>query len=736
MISITLLITFLFSTAVFAQSSKTITAAAATSPIKIDGNLREPAWKNAVPVTDFTQRELIEGAMPTEKTEVKVLYDEKNLYIGIMCFDSEPDKIIHNELEWDGDLKADDSFILVLDTFNDQRTGYYFRINPNGARVDALIKSMTDINDDWNGIWDVSARITDRGWQAEIVIPFLSLRFPKTETQQWGINFLRIIRRKNEEVLWTSWKRDEGPLQLSKAGKLTGLRSIRRGKQAEITPYILSGVEKKVNQDMDDTFKYGLDIKYPVTSDLTLDLTAKTDFAQVESDNDQINLTRYSLQYPEKRDFFLEGAEIFAFTQGGTKMYYSRRIGITPDPDRQQLPILGGIKLSGKTGPYRIGVMNMQTEEKTVTTADGTKNFYPSTNYTVVRVKRDVLKQSYIGFIGTMVNRAGKPDNPLKGIDRVDRFMNKRENHMAGLDFAYNSNTFMKNKNLVIQGYFAASNTPGLSGDSIAGRLWIDYPNDLVDAFLLYHGIDKNFNPELGFVSRPGIQQLMAVLKYTPRVNIPHVKKLLFMPYTYTYLMDTHTKLLTRTVNITPFGIQFESDDTLEFQVHNHYDWVEYDWNIFGNTIIKEGGYEYWHYFVEYETSKSRRVSFDLSSSFGDHYNGTRKRYRAGCTVKLNKYFAVAPQMSYNDITAGDGSFITRLASARFTANLSTLLTSSTFVQWNNETNNANMNFRIHYIPKIGSDVYVVYNQLWDEEDDFRTISNTGMLKVDYLFRF
>jgi len=417
-------------------------------------------------------------------------------------------------------------------------------------------------------------------------------------------------------------------------------------------------------------------------------------------------------------------------------MYYSRRIGITPDPDRQQVPILGGIKLSGKTGPYRIGVMNMQTEEKTVTTADGTKNYYPSTNYTVVRVKRDVLKQSYIGFIGTMVNRAEKPDNPLKGIDRIDRFMNKRENHMAGLDFAYNSNTFMKNKNLVIQGYFAASNTPGLSGDGIAGRLWIDYPNDLIDAFLLYHGIDKNFNPELGFVSRPGIQHLMAVLKYTPRVDIPHVKKLLFMPYEYQYVMDTHTKLLTRTVHMTPFGIIFDSDDKFEFQVHNHYDWVEYDWNIFGDTTIKEGGYEYWHYFVEYETSKSRRVSFDLSSSFGDHYNGTRNRYSAGCTVKLNKYFAVAPQMSYNDITAGDGSFITRQASARFTANLSTRLTSSTFVQWNNETNNANMNFRIHYIPKIGSDVYVVYNQLWDEEDDYRTISNTGMLKVDYLFRF
>ncbi|MBN1291098.1 MAG: carbohydrate binding family 9 domain-containing protein [Candidatus Latescibacteria bacterium] len=730
------LITMCFFSEVYAQNNKTIEAVPVDIPVRIDGFLNDSAWETVHTITDFTQRELVEGDPPTEKTEVKVAYDEKNLYIGIICYDSEPDKIVHNELVWDGDLDSDDSFSLVLDTFNDQRTGYAFRINPNGARLDALIKSTNELNEDWNGIWDVAARITDKGWQAEIVIPFLSLRFPKTETQVWGINFHRIIRRKNEEVLWTSWRRDDGPLQLSKAGKLTGLKQVKRGKQAEFVPYLLSGVEKEKNQDMDDTFKYGLDVKYPVTSDLTLDFTANTDFAQVESDQEQINLTRFSLQYPEKRNFFLEGAEIFDFTQGGTKMYYSRRIGITPDPDRQEVPILGGVKLSGKSGKYQIGVMNMQTKEKTVMAKDGTKNYYPSTNYTVIRIKRDILKQSYIGFIGTMVNREDRSDNPLSGIDRIDRFMNKHENYMGGLDFSYRTDTFLKNKNLVVQGYFASSNTPGLSGDNIAGRLWIDYPNDVIDASLLYHGIDNNFNPEIGFFSRPGIQHLMGVLKYTPRVNIPHVKKLLFMPYEYEYVMDTRTKLLTRSVHITPFGILFESDDRLEFQIHNHYEWIDYDWNIFGNTIIKSGGYKYWHYFAEYESSKSRRVSFDLSSSFGDHYNGTRNNYTAGCTVKLNKYFAAGPEMAYTDITAGNGSFIARQLAARFMANLSTRLTSSTFVQWNNGDHNANLNFRIHYIPKIGSDVYIVYNQLWDEEDDYSTIRNTGLLKVDYLFRF
>ena len=687
-------------------------------------------------MSDFTQRELVEGAPPTEKTDVKIIYDEKNLYIGIVCHDSEPDKIVHNELVWDGDLESDDSFIVVLDTFNDQRTGYYFRINPNGARVDALIKSTKDINDDWDGIWDIEAQITEKGWQAEIVIPFLSLRFPKAEKQLWGINFLRIIRRKNEELLWTSWGREDGPLQLSKAGKLTGLENVRRGKQVEVKPFILGGVEKKLYKDMDETFKYGLDMKYPLTSNLTLDVTVKTDFAQVESDKEQINLTRFNLQYPEKRDFFLEGAEIFDFTQGGTKMYYSRRIGITPDPDRQEVPIMGGLKLSGKTGPYRVGIMNMQTEQKTVITADGTKNVYPATNYTVVRVKRDVLEQSYIGFIGTMVNRAEKPDNPLTGIDQKDRFINKQENHMFGLDFSYRSNSFRQNKNLVIKGYLAASNTPGLSGDGIAGRLWVDYPNDIVEASLLYHGIDSNFNPEIGFVSRTGIQHLMATLNYTPRVNIPYVKKLLFTPYNYQYVMDTHTKLLTRTVNITPFGIQFESDDKFEFQVHNHYEWLDYDFNIFGDTVLPQGSYDYWHYLAKFESSRSRKVSVDLSTSSGGYYDGDRNRYAIAMTFKPSRYFSLTPDFVYYDVTSDNGDFSAKTASMRFTTNLSTRLNASTFVQWNNQTNQANMNFRIHYIPKIGSDVYVVYNQLWDEEEDFRTISNTGMLKVDYLFRF
>jgi len=692
-------------------------------------------------VTDFTQREMNAGAPPTERTEVRVLYDETNLYIGVVCYDSEPGKIARKELLWDGDLEGDDSFTVVLDTFSDQRTGYYFSTNPNGAMHDALIKTVERINEDWNGVWDVSAQVTERGWQAEMVIPFMTLRFPKTEVQDWGINFMRRIRRKNEEVLWTAWSRDDGILQIAKAGRLVGMKNIKRGKLTEFKPYVLGGVEKKAGRDVDDTFKYGIDVKYPLTSDLTLDLTTRTDFAQVESDKEQINLTRFSLEYPEKRDFFLEGAEIFDSSHGGTrqggvKLFYSRRIGITPDPDRSEVPILGGVKLSGKTGPYSIGVMSMQTEEKTVETDDGAANVYPSTNYTVFRVKRDVLKQSYIGFIGTSVYREDTPDNAPTGVAEKDRFLNKRWNRMGAVDFAYRTGNFLGDKNFFVLGYLAASETPGLEGGNFAGNIAVDFPNDLIDASASFHAIGGNFNPELGFLRRHGIKKYSAKARYMPRVPIPFIKKLSIEPFTYSYITDTGTHLLTRTFTVQPLGFVLDSGDEFRLQWHAHYDYLDYEFNMFSDVYLPVGGYKFNHWFVRYESVKSRPVSVDLMSSWGGYYGGKRKFLSATCTIKINKHLSLAPDVSYYDVDFEDRGFIARRASIRVQTNVSTRLYSSTFIQWNNKTHEANMNFRIHYIPKIGSDLYVAYNQLWDEEDDFRTLYNAGVLKVNYLVRF
>lgn len=723
---------------IFGNEVNTLRAIQIDDAIRLNGFLDEPVWQSIPALSDFTQRELQEGAKPTEKTQVRVAYDGNNLYIGVICYDSEPEKIRNNELTWDGNLREDDHFSLMLDTFNDQRTGYLFTVNPNGARADGLIKNkeIEDLNTDWDGIWDVEAQILDNGWSAEILIPFRSLQFPDVAVQTWGINFSRVIRRKNEEVLWTAWNRNDGILQLSRAGKLTGLENIERGKQVELMPFALGGGEKEPGSKADDTFNYGFDMKYPVTSDFTLNLTTNTDFAQIESDKEQLNMTQFNLQYPEKRDFFLEGAEIFDFTQGGTKMYYSRRIGITPDPDRQELPILGGMKLSGKSGAYQLGVMSMQTNQKSIMRADGTRITHPSANYSVVRIKRDVLKESYIGLIGTSVYRGETPNHPLTGIGDTDRFMNKKDNFMAGFDFGFKTSKFLKTRNLSVLGYFAASRTPELQGDGYAGRVYLEYSSDISNSYLLYHAIDENFNPEIGFVTRPGIQQYIAHFEYNPRVNLPFIKKFLFEPAEMNYMTDSRRKLLSSRLEIRPFGILFESDDRLEVNIHRHYDYPEWDFNIFKNVVIPVGGYEYWHYYVNYFSSGSKRAGFDLTFTQGNFYNGTRIRYEAAGNFKLNKHLSLTPELSYYDVTLPYDRFIARQLAIRAITNISTRLNAGTFVQWTNQSNQANLYFRIHYIPKTGSDIYLVYNQLWDEEDNFRTLRNTALLKVNYLFRF
>ncbi|MFC1508655.1 DUF5916 domain-containing protein [Candidatus Omnitrophota bacterium] len=740
-ISTILFLSLICSNEVSAKAKKNLTAKRIEGHIKLDGFLNDTAWKSAVPLSDFTQRELHEGEEPTEKTEVTVLYDEDKLYIGIVCYDSEPERIIRKELMWDGDIEGDDMFTVVLDTFNDQRSGFVFSTNANGAMYDGLIKNVEEINEDWDGNWEVRGRVTNYGWTAEMVIPFMTLRFPQNGVQNWGINFRRMIRRKNEEVLWTAWSRDDGILQIAKAGQLTGLEGIKRGKRTELKPYVLGALEKDNGDPLNRSFKYGLDVKYPLTSELTLDFTTKTDFAQVESDKERINITRFNMQYPEKRDFFLEGAEIFDFSMStsnydAVKLFYSRRIGITPDPDRQEVPILGGVKLSGKAGRYNLGVMSMQTDETYITDDDGNRNYYPSTNYTTARVKRDIFKQSYIGILVTSVNRDKQPDNPLTDNAETDRFMNKLNNNMAALDFAYNTTSFLGDKNFIVQGYLGASQTPGLEDGNVAGRLSVDYPNDLVDIYFAYHSIGNNFNPELGFLRRHGVQEYKSEMTWMPRFNIPFIKKLSIQPYSISYLTDRSARMVERIFEVRPLGFEMENGDEFTLERHWHYDYVDYEYDVFDDIVMKVGGYRFAHWFIRYQSVKSRPVSVDLMYSRGGYMNGKRHYYGAELTYKINRFIMLVPDFSIYDVRLPDRSFIARNSTLRVQTNLSTRLISSTFIQWNNEDHEAAMNFRIHYIPKIGSDLYIAYNQFWDEEDDFRTLYNTGIVKVDYLIRF
>ncbi|MBN1294428.1 MAG: carbohydrate binding family 9 domain-containing protein [Candidatus Latescibacteria bacterium] len=687
-----------------------ITAKLIDSQIRLDGVLTEKVWESADVVSDFTQRELSEGEPATERTEVRIVYNEDYLYVGVKCFDSEPDKILHRELKWDTGLNNDDRFIVAFDTYHDKRMGFAFATNANGARDDATFLSDKDPNSQWDGIWEVASRITEYGWSCEFEIPFKTLRFPTTEKQEWGINFIRYIQRKHEEILWRGWRREEGPTHLASAGTIIIPGKINPGHQLDITPYVLAGAEKERTKSADDVVRYGIDLKYGITSNMTLDLTTKTDFAQIESDKDVINLTRYPIQYPEKRDFFLEGLETFEFTQGGTRLFYSRNIGIDP-VTREGIPILGGAKLTQKQGGYRLGVMTIQTEDE---------GGFPSTNYSVVRVRKDVFDQSYIGFIGTSV------------LDTKDH-----DNQLAAMDFGYRTDKFMGKRNLDIQGYLAASSDDGLRHDNMAGRIYLSYPNDLINWYGLYHTLDDNFRPGVGFASRVGIKNYIWFLTVSPRPNIPGIKKLVFKPFDINYTTDMDGVLETRNEEIRPLGIQFKSGDNVDFKVWSKYDFVDQTngWNIFGDTVIPKGTYTWWYYDIQYTGSRNRAVALDFQTNFGDHYSGRRTYYDTSLSFKRTKNIALSADMTYNHITIGNNEFRTREYGGRMGIDFSTRLSSSIFVQWNNRTKEVITNFRIHYIPRVGSDIYIVYNHQLEEEFDYRTKQNAAMLKVNYTYR-
>lgn len=680
--------------------------------IDFDGIPNEEVWSRAEVLDDFTQKELVAGAPPTERTELRFLYDAENLYIGVTCYDSDPAGIVCKQLKRDQDPGSDDHVSFIISTFNNKRTGYLFSTNPNGLRYDATVPGANDTdisNPSWDGMWDSRGCITDFGWTAEVIIPFKTLRFPVTPTQVWGFNVLRNISRKNEQDLWRAWERDDkGIYHLSKTGTLSIDQSIGQSRQFEVKPYLLTGVEDTNTTDPDEEFKYGADLRYSISSNTQVHLTTRTDFAQIEDDREVINLTRFDIRYPEKRDFFLENNDMFEFSQGFNRIYYSRRVGYTRT--RQPVPILGGAKIAHTAGRYRLGVMSIQTEDE---------YGQPSTNYSIARLKRDIWDKSHIGFVTTSVANTKGHDNQL-----------------FGGEFVFRTDKFRGNRNFEIQSYLVGTLTDGKGYNSIAGRIFFHYPNDEIDAYILYHGLGKEYNPEMGYISRePGIQQYEGYFAYTPRTNIPHLKKLSFKPLTFNFINNTVNKLITRNISSQVFGFITQADDQFGVTVKSTYDYLVLPFNIFENVVIPVGAYDWMVYRANLLTSERRPVSVLVDTEFGDFYNGTRNMADAEFTFKRSKFWSLSADATYNDITIGDRGFITREYGSRAVVDFSTRLNTSAFLQWNSKTREVNLNFRIHFIPRIGSDLYLVYNHLMDEEHEYSALHRTGLFKIDYTYR-
>jgi len=681
-----------------------ITAVRIETPPMVDGVMDDSCWRLATPVTDFKQREPKEGLAATERTEIRLVYDDRALYIGVWCFDTEPDKLVANELRRDFSYAQEDNIEIIFDTYRDLRNGFLFVTNPNGARFDALVTDEgKNVNENWNGVWDVRTQTNSEGWFAEIEIPFSTLRFPDDTVQVWGVNFERNIRRKREQVRWQGYSRNYELEQLSKAGLLLGLRDIHRGTTLEVKPYVSGGYQQNVLPEKSRTIltKVGVDLKYPLTQTLTLDVTFNTDFAQVEADRAQINLTRFPLFFPEKRDFFLEGAGTFDLNFGGRPLlFYSRRIGLS---NGEQIPIIAGARVVGKVDEYDIGVLDMQT---------GKKGNEPTTNYAVVRVKRSILNESYVGMM--LVNK------------QVSGGYNRGYGADANLRF---SNILGSNV-LEVGGAFAGTITPGLSGENLAYRVYVDYPNDFVDHFLGFRDVQQNFNPEVGFVSRRG-KQLSWALRIAPRPGVLGIRRLVFKPVDVEYYWDTNNVPESAFWEWRPLGFTTESGEFFEFNIQRTFDRLDADFEVFNGVIIPKGRYHYTHYEIQFETNSSRLLSGGVFYNWGDYYTGRRKALYASGTLKANRHLSLSADFSTNRIELLRGSFTTRELGAWIGYAFSTLLDTRIFVQWNNKDQQVNLNFRLHWIPKIGSDVFLVLNALADSSH-WRNSQTTMLIKVAY----
>jgi len=688
-----------------------------SKPINFDGNPDEAVWQSARRISNFTQRELQFGESASEKTEVAILYDVNNLHIGVWCYQQRPEKIVAKFMQRDFDYENDDVFGVLISPLNDRRNGYLFIINPNAARADLQV-SWENNNIDWNGVWDAKTVRNNQGWFAEIEIPFSTLQFRKDSVKTWAINFGRKISYKNEEDRWQGWSRDYSFENLSNAGTLTGIKDIGYARNFEFKPYALGGFEKSrdPSQPGEKTSypgKLGADLNINITPTLKLNLTTNTDFAQIEVDRIQANLTRFNLYYPEKREFFLESTNNFEVYLGNNnQLFYSRQIGIQ---DLQSVNILGGARLFGKVGVSNIGFLCLET---------GKVDSVPATNNTVLRYKYDLGSQSYIGTIIT------------------SKINSKTANQVVGIDANYTISNFLKNKNLVIAGLIAGSvDDYKTKGNSLAYRVYCDYPNDLIDHYIALSSLQQNFNPELGFLTRRNYKAFNWHLNIMPRwFKKWGVQQMDFLLWELTYYVTQSTKEVESWSNETrPFGFVMKSGESFEFNLQQSYDRLDHEFDLTDSAIIPPGKYHMHNTELQFSTYHARRVWTALAYNWGNFYTGRISTFLTSVGINFSKHLNIKTDYTYNYITLLTANVNSNELAQYLNYAFTTKLDISLFAQWNSREDLILFNFRIHWIPKIGTDFYFVYNRGYDQVkklDFLKPTVSSGVGKLVWRFTF
>jgi hypothetical protein len=645
-------------------------------------------------ITGLRQREPALGAPATERTVVKVLRDAEALYVGVHAYDSDRGGVRARELRRDADLSSDDNVQLLIDSFHDRRGAFVFGTNPNGAQWDAQLVDLDDVNADWNGIWDVAVARDSVGWTAVFRIPFRTLRFRAGEQLTFGFNVRRFIRRKNEEDLWTSWGRTQGLYHLVNEGDLTGLEGVTRPGGLELYPYALG---RAIEPDHDSAgaslgggflgAAVGLDAKVAVAPTLTADLTLNTDFAEVEADSQVINLTRVPFFFPEKREFFLESSGLFDYfaTAGKDQAFYSRRIGL--DTSGAVVPIVGGGRLYGRLGAWRLGFMDVRTGGS------------DQANDAVIRVQHDLFDRSYVGVIGTLRTVSGAGPEATGGVD---------------LDLPL----VVHGQNAEPKFWLMGTRTPGVRGTPLAWRISTDNPNDLFDNFVSLYRIDAGFTPALGFVQRTGIWETTGHVDFQPRPHALGIRQ-----FDFTFPIPSWDIVANRTGSLGRIGdwqtASFESHifggdrdngDHFEVNLQRLMDVPTTPFDIFRGIRVSPGRHWWSRYELQYFQAPGHPLALGGVINWGGFYGGRSAEVELQAVLRGGGHAILGVDVNRTAARLPGGGFTALLWSGHLEYDFSPRTSFLGFVQYTNDAQRVDFNLRFHWIPTIGDDVFLVWN--------------------------
>ncbi len=686
--------------------------------IVVDGRLLDEAWSRAQPATDFLQMEPLTGEAATERTEVRIAYDSRTLYMGVRCFDSEPDRLLRFQRRRDEFLQSDDRFMWVIDPFLTGQNGYFFETNPSGLMGDALLGPGVN-NRQWDGLWNLAVHRDETGWSIEVAIPFTTLNFDP-DSARWGINFQRTVRRKNEESLWTGWARNQGLQRLSNTGLLEGMdQKATQGLGLDLRPFGVVSADASPGTGQPATQghgKAGLDVFYSVTPGLRANFTLNTDFAQTEVDQRQVNLTRFPLFFPEKRTFFLEGASFFDFGTGASTdvlPFFSRRIGLDASGEPQSITY--GAKATGRVGQQDVGILQVRTGDE-----DGAAG----EDFTVFRLKRRVLGQSYFGGLYT----ARRPGD---GSDALQTF---------GADFQLATSRFRDSRNLSLAGYAVRTTNPQHAGDSSAYELRLEYPNDRWEAGMSYRRVDEFFAPAVGFALRTGYQRYNPQLRFNPRPARHPFIRVLGFGGNFDLQTDPRNRMLTGIYTMTLLSLDTHGQDRYNFILIPEYERLNRPFVIYPGITLPQGAeYSFVRYRVAIGTANRRVIAVSPKIEWGGFYSGTREMYNVELTARFRPGVIVYSSAEYNSVHLAEGGFQTRVFRLSPELQFSQWTSIVNTFQYDSVSAVLGWQMRFRWILKPGNDVYVVYTHNWLNDltfDRFATLNRRAASKVVYTKRF